>query len=123
MNACADFDQVRTAIASDLSAAMKARDRIRVDALRRTLNTLDNATGPAGATVATAGSASEGPRRLVSAAEMRQLMLAEAEECTSAATEYDRLDRPERAGTLRAEAEVICGCLRHLEPLQGAAGG
>lgn len=118
MTSC--FDRVRTAIAGDLSRAMKARKRIEIDALRRSLNTLDNATA-SGAATALAGSATERPRRQVSVAQMRELLLSEAQECAAAAIEYDRLGRPDHAGTLRAEAQVIRGCLRHLDDAPSGA--
>lgn len=121
MSADAVFDQVRTAISRDLTIALKTRDRVTVGALRRALNTLDNATATSAATVrAAAGptftTPAETTRRTVARAEMEALLLAESQETAAAAVEYRRLGQEDRAERLRVEAAVIRGCLKHVPP-------
>lgn len=117
MPANAFFAQVRSAMGRDLTTALKTRERIRVAALRRALNALDNATA-APATAETLPTRETGPevaRRTLTRSSMEAVLLREARECTEAANEYHRLGHGDRAQRLRAEAGIIRGCLKYLE--------
>jgi uncharacterized protein YqeY len=92
---------VRAEISRHLTAAVKGRDRVSINALRAALCALDNAT----AVVA---------RRELARADIEALLLAEAEEHAAAAAEYERLGHAQRADCLRHEAAIIRGTLEHL---------
>lgn len=107
------FDAIRSAIASDLAGAMRRRDRLCVAALRTALHALDNATAaPAGPLPA---AAAEVPRRLPSATHIRATLQREIDALDTASAEYERLGQASLATDLSREADVIRGCLRHLD--------
>jgi hypothetical protein len=110
------FDRIRSAIAGELTAALKARDRVVVGALRAALGVLDNATAvPQTAGHAPVyGASSDVAGRPVTPSEIETLLLSEAQERAAAAVEYRRLEQPERAERLAAEARAIRACLKHL---------
>ena len=103
-----------------LTAALKARDRVAVSALRSALGAIENAgaadpahapppsAGPIAGAVAGLG-ASEVERRPV---DVRAVVAAEVEQRRAAAREYADLGRPDRAERLRAEADVLAAHLR-----------
>ena len=118
-----------------LPAAMKARDRPTVTALRSALAAIDNASavdpaqapsaggdqgpGPVGAvhselagTVAGVG-ATEVERRRLSQAQMEEIVRAEIADRETAAASYDHAGQLDPAERLRAEAEVLRA---HLDP-------
>ena len=115
----------RTRIRTDLLAARKARDTVRVAALRSALAAIDNAETPdltlhiaddsgviAGAT--TGLGAAEVARRELSGAQIRDLMGVEIAERLHAAHTIDAHDR-ERADTLHAEAAIVRDLLDTVE--------
>jgi uncharacterized protein YqeY len=117
---------MRTSLRRDLTAAMKARDRTAVAALRSALAAIDNAESVAGAQPsqggatsehfagATAGSgAAEVERRQLTDADLRAILDREVRERVAAADEYDLLGRQDIAEGLRSEADVL---RRHLDP-------
>jgi uncharacterized protein len=116
------LDRLRTA----LSAAMRARDRPAVAALRTTLAAVANAeavavdpahagvVGDAGVTgdVAFAGAlaglgTADVPRRELTADDVAAIVRAEAAERRSAAAGYERSGQVERAAALHVEADVL----------------
>jgi uncharacterized protein YqeY len=103
---------------------MKARDRVAVAALRSTLAALDNAEAvdrPASVDESLAIEripvglgAAEVARRVLTEAQMEQIVRAEVAEREAAARDYDQSGRPERAEQLRSEARVISAQLATL---------
>jgi uncharacterized protein YqeY len=107
-----------------LTAAMKARDKPAVAALRSTLAAIDNAEAvdaaagggqPAGegaiAGAALGVGAAEVERRPLTAAETEAVVRREAAERQSAAHAYERAGRALHAERLRAEAELLSAYL------------
>jgi uncharacterized protein YqeY len=107
-----------------LTAAMKARDRRAVAALRSTLAAIDNAEAvdvtqvppagggqPAGeggiAGAALGVGAAEVERRTLAAAEMEAIVRREVAERQTAAQAYERAGQAPPAQGLRAEAELL----------------
>ena len=111
---------LRRRLRAALVPAMKARDGAAVAALRSALGAIDNAEAvqaapgpPAGAghpdlagTVAGVGAA-EAARRSLSEAEVEAIVRAEVADRRAAADGYERAGRPDQAGRLRAEADVL----------------
>jgi uncharacterized protein YqeY len=112
------IDVWRSRLRSALVAAMKAGDRVAVDALRSTLGAIDNAEaveapappplseGPIAGARAGLG-AGEAQRRPLSGDEIASIIRSEIDERRAAAGEYDATGQRSRADTLRAEAEVL----------------
>src|SRR5262249_10194220 len=107
---------LRQRLREALPAAMKARDRLAVAALRSTLAAIDNAEagGPAVsddrlAIEQTPGGvgAAEARRRVLTETDVERIVRAEVAERTAAARDYDRAGRAERAEQLRREATVL----------------
>lgn len=112
---------MRSDLRRDLTAALKARDRVTIAALRSALAAIDNAeavptaTGAIDSTTGTehvAGAAlglgaAEADRRELTETDVRSIIEVEVADRTTAAAEYDRLGRTDRAAQLRAEAEVL----------------
>jgi uncharacterized protein YqeY len=107
-----------------LTAALSSGDRAAVAALRSALAAVGNAEAvdlgadassvgrPAATGEHFAGAraglrAGEAPRKELTAADVRQIMLTEITDRQSAATEYDRLGRGGQAERLRREADVL----------------
>ncbi|GAB3247200.1 GatB/YqeY domain-containing protein [Arthrobacter pigmenti] len=107
----------------DLKAAMKARNQLAVAAIRSALSAIDNAEAvPIEHPVAENGSAdvagsavgvgaAEAERRDLSAADMHAIVDTEVNDRIAVAIEYERADRGDAGGRLRAEAEVLRGYL------------
>jgi uncharacterized protein YqeY len=107
-----------------LAESLRARDTIAVSALRSALGAIGNAEAvepgaapPTGSgsphvagTVAGLGAA-EAPRRSLSAAEIEQIVRAEAAERERAARDYERAGHADRAGRLRREARLLLAVL------------
>jgi uncharacterized protein len=119
---------MRASLRDDLKAALKARDRVAVTALRSALSAIDNAEAvPADHLLdSTAGNehvagaaiglgAAEAERRHLTEADLRSIVENEVRERSVAAEEYERLGRDDQAERLRAEAEVLSRYLR-LQP-------
>lgn len=114
---------VRDRLRAALPPAIKARDTVAVAALRSALAAIDNAeavTVDAAPSVAAdpnvAGSmvglgAGEADRRVLSEADIIRLIRIEAEERRSAARDYERAGRHDRAARLLAEAAVLAAHL------------
>jgi uncharacterized protein YqeY len=111
---------MRASLRGDLSAALKARDRVAISALRSALAAIDNAeavpvehtpsstTGNKHVAGAAAGlGAAEAERRHLTEADLRSIVGDEVRERLAAAEEYERFGRTEAAERLRAEAEVL----------------
>lgn len=96
---------------------MKARDRVAVAALRSALTAIENAEAVDRAATADRGLAieqtpagigvAEVPRRMLTEVQVTAIVRAEVTDRESAAGDYDRAGRPERAERLRAEAGVL----------------
>lgn len=115
---------MRTRLRRDLIIAMKARDDVAVVALRSAIAAIDNAEAVdvceasrhdessehiAGAS-AGVGSA-EAERRVLSDADVRAVVRAQADERSQAAQEYEELGRDKIAERLRREAQLLRGYL------------
>jgi uncharacterized protein len=100
-----------------LPAAMKARDRVAVAALRTTLAAIDNAEAVDGAAAIHERLAIEQTRVGVGAAEVERRSLSEAQvedivrteiaEREAAARDYERAGQPQRAEMLQDEVSVL----------------
>jgi uncharacterized protein YqeY len=114
-----DLRALRSLLRTDLVAAMKARRKDDVTALRTALADIDNAEAidvPQGRNVdasqhvAGAGAgvgSTEAPRRVLTIGEVRALLQAQVADRLDAATQYDNLDQPEMASRLRREAAAL----------------
>lgn len=110
---------MRTRLRHALTAALKARDRVAITALRSALAALDNAeavsaadagarTSSAHVAAAASGVGStEARRRDLTTAEMRSIVEQEIRERVTAAEEYQRAGQAEAARRLRAEAAAL----------------
>lgn len=114
----------RHLLRGELLTARKQRDTVRVAALRSALAAVDNAETPESTVVSAqpgrpgtptgtvAGSvqglgAAEVARRVLSDEQIRSLLTAEVDERVGAAATADAGGFPDRAATLRGEAEVL----------------
>lgn len=108
----------RETLRRSLLSARKVRDTARVAALRSALSAIDNAETPRAVTLATlpdgpiAGAArgvgtTEVARRVLSDAEIRDLIQAEVDERLDAADEYVANGYHVRASDLRSQAAVL----------------
>jgi uncharacterized protein len=112
---------LRQRLRAALPAAMKARDRAATAALRSTLAAIDNAeavTPPEGTLrgqaieeVAIGAGATEAVRRLLTEADVETIVRGELRERESAADDYERAGRLDRAELLRAEARALAAHL------------
>lgn len=116
---------MRTSLRRDLTAALKARDRVAVTALRSALAAIENAealpTGHSSHRVVEsehiAGSAvgvgaADAERRHLAEADLHAIVEKEVHERSAAAGEYERTGRDDLAERLRSEAEVLSRYLR-----------
>lgn len=113
---------LRERLRAALPAAMKARDRTAMSALRSTLSAIDNAEAvdrPAGAErglsieqSAVGVGAMEVARRDLSDDDVERIVRAEIAEREAAAAGYTASGRAEQAERLRAEAAVLTALLR-----------
>jgi uncharacterized protein YqeY len=112
----------RRTLRDALLAARKNRDATRVSALRSALSAIDNAETPDGVDLDTPSSgtiaggvvglgAAEVARRVLSDAQIRELVHAEIDERLTAARDFTAGGHTERAAMLRAEAAVLSGLL------------
>jgi uncharacterized protein len=112
---------LRERLRAALPAAMKARDRAAVAALRSTLAAIDNAEAVAPAGEAAGGQAieqvaigvgaTEVERRELTDSEIDQVVRAEIADREAAADDYDRAGHTDRASQLRAEARALAAHL------------
>jgi uncharacterized protein len=119
-----DRGGLRDRLRDGLPAAIKGRDGVAVAALRSALAAIGNAEAvapPPGSTaeatharlagtVAGVGAA-EAERRPLTEAQVERIVRAEVDERRTAADAYEQAGRPEQAGRLRAEADVLGGYL------------
>jgi uncharacterized protein YqeY len=112
----ADAPGLRERMGAALPAAMRARDRVAVSALRSALARVSNAEAVHIDTVPRAGAvhdaavgagAADAPRRELSEAEVRALVEAEVAEHEHAARHLTDVGRPDDAARVRAEADVL----------------
>lgn len=108
---------LRARLREALRAGMKSRDRVAVTALRSALAAVDNAEA-----VQTAAPAYQSPaieespvgvgvgdveRRVLTEADVMEIVRGEMTDREAAAADYDAAGRPDRAKSLRAEAQVL----------------
>jgi hypothetical protein len=116
--AASDEEALRDRLKAALPAAIKARDRTAVAAIRSAMAAIDNAESvdPAATPPAEAGRiaggvrglrAGEVTRRSLSDAEITAVVRSEIEERLEAACAYDALGRTADAARVRAEAAVL----------------
>jgi uncharacterized protein len=111
---------MRTSLRDDLKAALKARNRVAITALRSALAAMENAESvPADrpldsstgnehvAGAATGLGAADVERRQLTEADLRSIVENEMRERSVAADEYEQIGRTDLAERLRAEAEVL----------------
>lgn len=93
----------------DLSAAIRARDVVRVKALRAALSAVANAEAVDAATVACGPGATptEVSRRYLSETDIRLIIIDEIGELRRSAAEYRALRQPAVADGLDAQADVL----------------
>lgn len=121
---------VREQLRRDLAAAIKARDRITMSALRSALSALDNAEATEGDLSKAGQSASEHiagaavgigttevPRRTLTDAHVEAILRREVAERLHAAGETELSGRPDGADRLRAEARVLSRYIASTETL------
>jgi len=117
---------LRQRLRAALPAALKARDRLAVAALRSTLAAIDNAEAvdrPAAVDrhlaierIPVGVGAAEVVRRALTEAEIERIVRAEVAERESAAVEYERAGHRDRAEQLRGEASAL-SVLSQLDPI------
>ncbi|OZM78123.1 GatB/YqeY domain-containing protein [Pseudonocardia sp. MH-G8] len=111
---------MRAEMRTDLTAALKARDRVATAALRSALAAIENAEAvPAEARpaehgadrggMATGPGATDVERRRLTEADLRVIVETEVQERSAAARRYQQLGRSDLAEQARAEAEVLDG--------------
>jgi uncharacterized protein YqeY len=111
---------LRQRLRDALPAAMKARDRTAVNALRATLAAIENAEATAPTTdrgMAIESSpvgvgAAEAERRVLTEEQVERIVRAEMAEREAAARGYDQAGHPDRAEQLRTEITVLDRHLR-----------
>ena len=116
------FAPMRDVLRRDLTAALKARDRNSIAALRSALAAIENAEAPSTddlpAPRPQIGPAStEASRLLLTEVQIHAIVQAEVDERTAAAAHYERIGQNDHAERLRAEADVIRRYLRPGPPL------
>ena len=114
---------LRIRLRTELTRAMKHRDRLATAALRSAIAAIDSAeavpvaqtpsaeAGPIAGAVAGLGTA-EVPRRDLTARDVVAVIESEIAERRLAAVEIEEAGRPERAAELRREAETLESVLR-----------
>jgi GrpB-like predicted nucleotidyltransferase (UPF0157 family)/uncharacterized protein YqeY len=112
---------LRQRLRQALPVALKARDRHAVSALRTALAAIENAEAVDGRPAPSGGlaieqaplgvGAAEVPRRVLTEAEVVEIVQAEVAEREAAARGFEQANRPERAVHLRREAEVLAAQL------------
>lgn len=118
MEPAPDPVRLRERLRRSLKDALSSRDTIAVAALRSAMSALDNAEavdqshapgpkGGAGWNVRLGVGAGEVARRVLSGQDVVEIVHAEVEDRTAAASEYERLGRAEEASRLRAEASAL----------------
>lgn len=108
---------LRLRLGEVLRTGMKSRDRVTIGAVRSALAAIDNAeavqvAAPAGQSLAIEHSpagvgAADVERRVLSEADVVEIVRAEVTDREAAASEYDTAGRQDRAELLRAEAQVL----------------
>jgi uncharacterized protein YqeY len=111
---------LRQRLRDALPAAMKARDRVAVSALRATLAAIENAEAPATATQHSlaierspvGAGAAEAARRVLTEEQVEQIVRAEMAEREAAARGYEEAGHDDRAAQLRTEIRLLDDHLR-----------
>lgn len=118
---------LRVALRARLTAALKDRDRLAVDALRSVIGELDNAeaidvpdlqttSGEYFAGGAVGVGAAEADRHELSPTEQHALVVEQVRARDSAAADYEQRGQDAAAGRLRREAEILTTAIADLEP-------
>jgi uncharacterized protein YqeY len=104
----ANIASIGERLRSDLMLAMRARDDARTRVLRSALAAIDNA-GAVAAPTSSAGTIgySDVPRRQLDPSTIRAVLEAEILEREAGIIEYQGVDRPDEAETLRAEIATL----------------
>jgi len=137
MSSPPNVEPLRLRLRQALTAAMKARDAVALSALRSTLGAIDNAEAvdaidatqiprSKGGVIAGAVSgvgAGEVPRRQLSESGIAGIVQAEVADRESAAADYERTGRHDRASRLRAEAAVLTDHIAAHSPVPVAQEG
>lgn len=125
-----DAEALRAGLQRDLTAAMKARDRDSVDALRTALAAIGNAeavaapaAGPDATSEHIAGArsglrATEAARRELRTSDLHAILRGQIAEHTRDADRYDALSQADAAARLRQQARVLAAYL----PPDGTSG-
>ncbi|MEU3021014.1 MULTISPECIES: GatB/YqeY domain-containing protein [unclassified Nocardiopsis] len=93
------MSELKARLKTDLTTAMKAKDKVRTATLRMVLTTI--------ATEESAGSS----QRVLDDDEVTKLLIREAKKRREAAEAFDKGDRPDAAANERAESEVLADYL------------
>lgn len=115
-----DPQALRARMRTDLTAAMKARDKNAVAALRTGLAAIDNAeavaapepSGPPATSEHVAGTvvglgAAEVARRALTLDDVHAILAGQVTEWTAEADRYESLGRPDEAARLRRESDLL----------------
>jgi uncharacterized protein YqeY len=107
--------QIRERMKADLIRAMKTRQTARVATLRSALAAIDNAeavpVGDQTPIIPFVTQSPDVPRKVLSVADIRQLLQKEVDERHAASAEYARLGQPAEAERLQAAAALIASYL------------
>ena len=117
-----DASRLRQRLRSELTAAMRGRDRVAVAVLRTTLAAVDNAEAVEVGSRATGMSlaveqvpvgvgATDGERLALTEADVEGIVRGELADRLRAAVEYDEVGRPDHAERMRAEAGILSAVL------------
>jgi uncharacterized protein YqeY len=101
---------IREALQRDLKVAMKARDRVRISALRGALSAVANAEAvevTAHSSTPVVGFSTEVDRRELSESDVRSILERERDELLVTAAQVGEHGREAEADELRAQAEVL----------------
>lgn len=100
---------IRDKMKSDLTAAMKARQRDETNVLRAVLGAIDNAEAvPINTPVETdQGRAKDVPRKLLSAEEIQIIVAREISERREKAAQYQTLEKTAEAERLQRESAIL----------------
>lgn len=106
-----DDSTVEARMRADLTQAMKARDHLRVTALRTALAAIANAEAPPAVpsawTEPVMGKSQEAPRLVLTAADVDEVVREQIATRLAGAQELDAIGQLDEAATLRAEAAAL----------------
>lgn len=110
-----DQQLLDSTLRADLTTALRARDQVRVHAIRAALSAIANAEAPPAPADSSVepivGQLVEHERRRLTRDDLRGILQAEVDERDRAAEEYRSLGRDDEADRMNAEGEVLRGYL------------